>query len=193
MWRRHRQMAAALLALGLAVSACSSAGEDATETPEAAPITTEASTGQTDEVELGATPPPDVPDGEATLATASLLPSSGSDAQGLVAFDPVDGGLIVSVEATGLGGGRHGIHIHENGDCSALDASSAGEHFDPDGNKLGDLEDVISDEAGAAFVDVLADGLGLWGDTSVIGRSIVIHSADDPDVRVACGVIEAAG
>lgn len=140
----------------------------------------------------GATPPPVAPAGAPTAASANLVPASGSDAHGLVIFDPIDDGIIISVEATGLDPGEHGLHIHEVGDCSALDASSAGAHFDPDGNKAGDLTPIDSDEAGTAFVDVVADGLGLWGDNDIVGRSIVIHSAEDPEVRIACGVIEGA-
>jgi Cu/Zn superoxide dismutase len=34
----------------------------------------------------------------------------------------------------------HGFHIHDNGDCSSLDAMTAGGHFNPEGKKHGNTE-----------------------------------------------------
>ncbi len=128
------------------------------------------------------------------FAIAELGAASGSQASGSIIFTAVDDGLLLSVEAKGLGeGGSHGFHIHEVGDCTAPDATSAGGHFDPDGTKLGDLENLVTGPDGSSFVDVRAPGLTLWGSTDVTGRSVVIHDADDPDIRIACGVIEAIG
>ena len=179
----------AVLALVLCLGACTSVDEAGAtkEVPASTPLTKDDDV-QDFSVEATTTP---IPEGAATLAMASMVPTSGSDAQGLIVFDPVDDDLIVRVEVTGLDPGRHGFHIHENGDCSAVDGSSAGEHFDPDGSKAGDLDDLDSDAAGSAFVDILAEDLALWGPNSVIDRSVVIHSAINPDVRIACGVIEA--
>ena len=38
--------------------------------------------------------------------------------------------VVVVARLSGLAPGNHGFHIHENGDCSAPDASSAGASFD---------------------------------------------------------------
>lgn len=195
MWSRHR-IALSLIVTSLTLSGCSGGSGDGDAAKGNNPLGSVAQDREDEASSVpfsaGATPPPSVPDGAPALASASLVPASGSDAQGLIVFDPIEDGLIVSVEATGLDGGEHGMHIHEVGDCSALDASSAGDHFDPDGSKLGDLTAIESDEAGSAFVDVVASDLALWGDNDIVGRAIVIHSSEDPDVRIACGVIEGA-
>src|SRR6185503_781817 len=59
-------------------------------------------------------------------AVAELAAASNSEAKGTVTF--TQEGAMTRVEATvsGLSPGLHGFHIHEKGDCSAPDASSAG-------------------------------------------------------------------
>ena len=61
----------------------------------------------------------------AGAATAALEPASGSKVKGEVTFSQ-DGPRVRAIgEITGLTPGRHGMHLHEKGDCSAPDASSA--------------------------------------------------------------------
>src|SRR5690606_8692893 len=65
-------------------------------------------------------------------AHANLAPASGSLVSGRLMLSPMAGGLHLKGEIGGLKpGGTHAIHIHEKGDCSAADASSAGGHFNP--------------------------------------------------------------
>lgn len=192
MWLRLTRWLAPLAACCFVIASCSSArteaaqdNQDSGKQPDEADTRDDALTA----FSVGAADqPPDTP----SLATATLVATSGSQVEGRVIFDPIEGGLIIRVEATGLGEGVHGMHVHEVGDCSSSDGTSAGPHFDPDGNKLGDLDSIEGDPAGEAFVDVLAPGLTLWGETDVIGRSIVLHDPEDADVRIACGLIEAA-
>src|SRR5437764_11602144 len=66
-------------------------------------------------------------------AIAVLHPTAGSKVSGTVTFTEVADGVQVQAEITGLTPGNHGFHIHEFGDCSAPDATSAGAHFNPTG------------------------------------------------------------
>src|SRR5687767_5065271 len=40
--------------------------------------------------------------------------------------------VTLSLTVTGAPPGRHGVHLHAVGDCSAADASSAGDHWNPE-------------------------------------------------------------
>jgi Cu-Zn family superoxide dismutase len=144
-------------------------------------------------------------------ATATLHPTSGNTAQGTVTFTQEADGVRIFATFTGLTPGKHGFHIHQNGDCSAPDGSSAGGHFDPTGmphggpdspqHHAGDLGNITADEAGNASYEALNASISLReGPTSIIGRSIVVHEGEDDltsqpsgnsGARVACGVIEA--
>ena len=104
----------------------------------------------------------------------------------------------------------HGFHIHENGDCSAEDAKSAGGHFAPAGNKhgayeeasrhAGDLGNLKSNAEGVAVVKRKLFGLNMKKDDpySVAGRAVIVHEkADDlksqpsgaAGPRIGCGVL----
>src|SRR6202171_4981951 len=67
----------------------------------------------------------------ATKAMATLHPSSGSEVKGQVTFTKTGDDVQVVADIENLKPGKHGFHIHEKGDCSAPDASSAGAHFNP--------------------------------------------------------------
>ena len=107
-------------------------------------------------------------------------------------------------------------HIHQNGDCSAPDGSSAGDHFNPTGaphgnptgddagaqHHAGDMPNVTADDKGNARVDLRVQGvtLGDGGENDVLGKAVIVHAdADDyssqpsgnAGARIACGVIAA--
>ncbi len=144
-------------------------------------------------------------------ATATLRSTSGSDVTGTVTFTEEEGGVRVFAMISGLKPGAHGFHIHENGDCSAPDGSSAGGHFNPDGaphggpdspeHHAGDLGNIEADPGGVGHYEQVIPGITLDdGPNSVVGRAIVVHEgADDltsqpsgnSGPRVACGVIVA--
>jgi Cu-Zn family superoxide dismutase len=146
--------------------------------------------------------------GAATSAVAELNPTQGNQARGTLTFTPVGGGLHVEGTITGLAPGAHGFHIHEVGDCSAPDGSSAGPHWNP-GNMshgspeatvhhLGDLGNIQADSSGAAHYDAVLHDVGLSGANSVLGHSVVVHQnpddyttqpAGNSGPRIACGVI----
>ena len=147
-------------------------------------------------------------------AEAELEARSDSKVSGQLTFRQENGFVRVRGEIEGLTPGVHGMHIHEVGDCSAPDASSAGGHFAPHDaihgapsqsaglHHAGDLGNIVANEEGIASVDVIDGTLTLDGGSSLIGRAIIVHAEADDLVsqpsgnsgdRVACGVIERSG
>lgn len=135
--------------------------------------------------------------------------------RGVVTFQDVPGGTIVSVNITGLPPyrpamenqppiGPHGFHIHENGTCEIGDPNdpfqAAGEHWNPynqpHGNHPGDFP-VLFSNSGNASMHFFTNKFTV---NQVVGKAIIIH--ENPDdyrsqpagaagKRLACGVIEA--
>ena len=145
---------------------------------------------------------------EVKKAIAVLHPASGSQVMGTVTFTKTDGGMQVVADITGLTPGQHGFHIHEFGDCSAPDATSAGGHFNPSKNPHaghddakrheGDLGNIEADSSGKAHLELTDKMMTMSGEKSIIGRGVIVHEkADDLKTqptgnaggRVACGVI----
>ena len=146
-------------------------------------------------------------------ASARLEARSGSKVSGVVTFTARGDKVQVEAKVSGLTPGDHGFHVHEVGDCSAPDATSAKGHFNPAGKPhghhgggerhAGDMPNLRADAAGNASYAGELGQLSLANDANgVVGRSVVIHA--DPDdyksqpagnsgKRVACGVIRAAG
>lgn len=144
-------------------------------------------------------------------AQAKLQARSGSMVAGLVSLMGVGERLVVEARVSGLTPGEHGFHVHESGDCSAPDASSAKGHFNPDGKghghhhgnerHAGDLPNLVADASGNANYRAEVSQLKLGaGKYNIVGLSLVIHA--DPDdyksqpagnsgKRVACGTIAA--
>jgi superoxide dismutase, Cu-Zn family len=148
---------------------------------------------------------------EVKKAIAVLHPASGSQVMGTVTFTKTDGGIQVVADITGLTPGQHGFHIHEFGDCSAPDATSAGGHFNPSKNPHaghddakrheGDLGNIEADSSGKAHLELTDKMMTMSGEKSIIGRGVIVHEkADDLKTqptgnaggRVACGVIGVA-
>jgi superoxide dismutase, Cu-Zn family len=141
-------------------------------------------------------------------AVCMLYPTQGNKVTGTVRFTQVPGGVRVVADLQGLTKGKHGIHIHECGDCTAPDGTSAGGHFNPKamshGSPMdamrheGDMANIEADEAGNAHLDYVDKTLSFDGDASIIGRSIIVHQNEDDmktqptgnaGPRIACGVI----
>jgi Cu-Zn family superoxide dismutase len=138
-----------------------------------------------------------------------LHPTAGNKVSGTVTFTPGADGVQVHAELMGLTPGKHGFHVHEFGDCSAADASSAGAHFNPTNQPHagpdaaarheGDMGNVDADASGNAKLDYVDHQISLTNDQqSVIGRSVVVHAkaddlksqpAGDSGARIACVVI----
>jgi superoxide dismutase, Cu-Zn family len=148
--------------------------------------------------------------GQDGKATCKLESKSGSQVTGTVTFTKTGDDVQVVGDITGLKPGKHGIHLHEKGDCSAPDAASAGAHFNPGQHKhggpvtaerhAGDLGNIEADADGKAHIDWKGK-MSLSGTDTIIGKSLVVHEKEDDlktdpsgnsGARVACGVIEVA-
>lgn len=146
-------------------------------------------------------------------AVATLEGRSGSSATGIVTFtERADGTVHIRADFTNVPPGPHGFHVHEVGDCSAADASSAGGHFNPGGaphagpdaaqHHAGDLGNITATAAGSASAETVSTQLTVSpGPRSVVGRAVVLHAdADDlqsqpsgaAGARIACGVANLA-
>lgn len=138
-----------------------------------------------------------------------LSPTKGNTAEGIVTFTEVEGGVKIVAEVHHLTPGAHGFHIHEFGDCSAPDGSSAGGHFNPGHKKhggpdaqerhAGDLGNLIADASGVAHYERIDTMIQLEGPDRIVGRSLIVHAQPDDfetqptgnaGGRIACGVIE---
>ncbi|MDR0184369.1 superoxide dismutase family protein [Lysobacter arvi] len=147
----------------------------------------------------------------AKSATVNLASASGSLVSGKLTVVPMGNGVHLTGEVGGLSpGSTHAIHIHEKGDCSAADASSAGGHFNPGAQPHGkvgsgahhggDMDNLVANTEGVAKVNAHAEGVTLGGGAAndVAGKAVIVHAAADDyrtqptgnaGGRVACGVI----
>jgi Cu-Zn family superoxide dismutase len=142
-----------------------------------------------------------------TKAVAVLSPTQGNNVRGIVTFTRLASRVRVVGEIDGLTPGEHGFHVHEFGDVSSPDGTSAGGHFNPTGaphagpnermRHVGDMGNVTASADGKARVDLFLP-ISLEGPTGILGRSVVVHAkADDLKTqpsgdaggRVAYGVI----
>lgn len=146
---------------------------------------------------------------EPPVAVVTLGAASGSKASGTARLTQENDRVVVRARVTGLTANReHGFHVHEKGDCSAPDASSAGGHLNPDGkphgsptaeHHAGDLPSLKADASGVAetVFEVKGSLMGS-GARDLLGKALVVHA--DPDdymtqptgnsgARIACGVI----
>lgn len=140
--------------------------------------------------------------GTAAKAVANLASASGSLVSGRMVLVEADGGVRVRGLVGGLvRNGAHGLQVHERGDCSAVDAASAGRYYDPlagakqDG-AVGDAPGrIVADAEGVARVDLLIRGAVLGGgaDNDIVGRALLVLGATPGAIsaRVACGIVTA--
>lgn len=183
----------AIISTMLLVAGCAESGDNEAENMESDTTMTE---GQMNDMQNNS-------------ATATLNPTEGNEVEGTVTFTGTNNGVRVTGNISGLAAGQHGFHIHQNGDCSAPDASSAGGHFNPNDNEhgartdsvrhMGDLGNIEADSEGTATISFTDAVLVM---DQIMGRAVVVHSGQDDltsqpsgaaGVRVACGVIEGAG
>jgi len=152
---------------------------------------------------------------ETVVAVAELQGREGTDIAGTVTFSQLHGGGPVTIvaEIEGVeGAGLHGFHIHETGDCSAADFTSAGGHFNPEGvehacppdtpRHAGDVGNIEIGDDGSGMLESSSDLITLdeAAANSVIGKAVILHAGEDDcqtqptgdaGGRLACGVIEA--
>lgn len=145
-------------------------------------------------------------------AVATIASASGSKVTGTVTFTQAgDNKVKMVLDLDGAPAGTHGVHLHQNGDCSAADAASAGPHWNPGKHPhgkrgegqfhQGDLPNLTVGADGRGRMETEVEGWTIGGtDTTrnIVNRSIVIHEkaddyktqpAGDSGKRIGCGVI----
>ncbi len=140
---------------------------------------------------------------------AVLQPTAGNEVTGTISFTQTGDKVTVEANVSGLKpNAKHGFHIHEYGDVSSPDGSSAGGHYNPEGHDhalpttetrhAGDFGNLEADAEGNATLTLTVDNITLVDDdTAIIGRGVIVHA--DPDdggqptgnagPRIAMGVI----
>lgn len=204
-----------------ATSATSTGGSGSTGGPDTNPTGPEPGTSSTTDSGPTTTGDPSTttvdPDGSSSSsdtgagasASAVIMGLADYDGEGTAAFTEQGGEVTLVIELSNvLPQGLHGIHIHEVGDCSAIDGSSAGGHWNPYGamhgmlgmgeSHLGDLGNIDIDAAGSGTLMITTPEwtIGTGDDTDVVGRAIILHEgeddlspAPDPGARIGCGEV----
>lgn len=144
-------------------------------------------------------------------AKAVIQAKSGSQVAGIISFEQVSKQeVVISGKVTGLKpSSKHGFHVHEKGDCSATDGSSAGSHFNPTQQShgalnvavshIGDLGNLVTDDNGVAEFRFVKKNASLTDtNTSYVGKAVIIHDKEDDFTtqptgnaggRIGCGVV----
>jgi Cu-Zn family superoxide dismutase len=130
---------------------------------------------------------------------------------GRVDITEAPGGVLIRVEVKDLAPGWHGMHLHEKGDCSAADFTSAGGHINhptmkkahgvlnPAGPDFGDLPNIFVAADGTGKAEAYTTLVKFSELTDTDGSALVIHANPDDHLsqpiggagaRVACAVIK---
>jgi len=147
-----------------------------------------------------------------TMAEAVIESKSGSKATGKAVFTMApDGKVTLKIDVQNVTPpGKHGIHIHEHGDCTHETGDSAGGHWNPYNKPhgafgmgdfhLGDIGNIEIQDDGTGTLTLTTD---LWkvsnmSTDDVVGRAIILHAGEDnltpnpnPGSRIGCGLIVA--
>jgi superoxide dismutase, Cu-Zn family len=119
------------------------------------------------------------------------LTGLGTTVTGTARFVEQDGGVKATVELTKAPPGKHGIHVHEKGDCSDPKNKSMGPHLSPEGHHhglpararrhLGDFGNLVVEANGAGRLELTVPGANLKAgdDRSFLGRALILHANED--------------
>lgn len=143
-------------------------------------------------------------------ANATIDPTSGNEVTGTAVFTQSGDTITLTIEIQNAEPGLHAVHIHENGDCSAPDGTSAGGHWNPTNTAhgkwgegefhLGDIGNIVVGEDGSGTIELTTDlwEIGTGSILDVVGKGIIVHAgADDftsqpsgaAGARIGCGAI----
>jgi superoxide dismutase, Cu-Zn family len=141
-------------------------------------------------------------------ASATLAAADGSS-RGTATIRNENGVMRVTVDASGMPQGAHGLHVHTVGRCDAPSFESAGPHWNPTGKMhgrdnpmgphQGDLPNLMAGTDGSGSVSFdLPGSMAALMDAD--GAAIIVHAAADDyktdpsgnsGGRIACGVFTA--
>ena len=192
-------MALSTCALALGLTACSKTAENTAAAPA----------GVQPPAVVAAPPAESVPQ----TALVALAPTKDSKVSGTLTLSVERAGGVSVVGQVGNlePGSKHGFHVHDKGDCSAPDGTSAGGHFNPTSQEhgnptaggmhhIGDMVNIEADEKGTAQVRITIPNATLHdgGPNDLVGKGVIVHAdADDyttqpsgnSGARLACGRI----
>ncbi len=138
-----------------------------------------------------------------------LKATQGNQVKGFVKFIQRKHSVTIRAHVVGLTPGKHGFHIHECGDCSAPDGSSAKGHFNPgkhhhggpsaEERHAGDLGNLNANDKGVAEYERTDSTIHMTGGDSILNKAVIVHEKVDDyktqptgnaGARIACGVIQ---
>jgi len=95
---------------------------------------------------------------------------------------------VFNINITGLSPGKHGFHVHQNGDLGN-NCIDAGGHYNPYNKThgppylfdrhVGALGNILADSEGRAVTWKMDKLAILIGENNIMGRAIVIHQGED--------------
>jgi len=150
----------------------------------------------------------------APMIMTNLIETNQSEI-GQITIKEASGGVIVTVIATGIAEGWHGMHFHVKADCSDPGFKNSGGHINPSGREHGlrnpngpdnaDLPNVYADADGNVHAEVFTTRVslqdGIAGRPNLLdsnGSALVIHANRDDQItqpiggagaRIACATI----
>jgi len=140
----------------------------------------------------------------------NIEPKNDSGISGTATFTEQDGVVTLVIEISGATPGEHAFHLHEIGDCSAPDGSSAGGHWNPENVEhgkwgtepfhMGDVGNIVvgADGHGSYTMQTSVWSIGTGDSSDIIGHSVIVHAGVDDfktqptgaaGGRIGCGVI----
>lgn len=141
----------------------------------------------------------------ADTTEATVKDTTGEELGTVSVADTASGKAHILISLTGLPEGVHGVHIHETGDCSAEDFTSAGGHLAggkdhgvmaENGPHTGDLPNVSVQTPGTVQVEYFSGDLTVADMMDEDGAAFVVHAGSDDyesqpsgeaGDRIACG------
>lgn len=127
-----------------------------------------------------------------TTKNYTINSKSGTETQGTAKFVQTGKNVEMDLNVYKLTPGIHAVHIHEKGDCSSTDGSSAGGHWNPTNHDhgkfgseafhMGDIGNLNADKDGTARMVFKTDKwcIGCKDETkNIVGKSLIIHAGRD--------------